>query len=46
MSYLFVMVLPLVVLLAVASRTFDVNQGYQRAVLFRLDWLGTTKGPG
>ena len=30
----------------VGSRTFGVNQEYQRAVLFRLGRLGATKGPG
>lgn len=46
MPYLFVIALPLIVLLVVASRTFGINQEYQRAVLFRLGRLGTTKGPG
>lgn len=46
MPYLFVMALPLVIMLVVASRTFGVNQEYQRAVLFRLGRLGATKGPG
>ena len=36
----------LVVVLVFASQTFGVNQEYQRAVLFRLGRLGTTKGPG
>jgi regulator of protease activity HflC (stomatin/prohibitin superfamily) len=46
MTYWFVLIFPLVILLTVASRTFGVNQEYQRAVLFRLGRLGTTKGPG
>ncbi|RYD28719.1 SPFH domain-containing protein [Sphingomonas sp. H160509] len=45
MPYLFVIALPLIVLLVVASRTFGIIQEYQRAVLFRLGRLGTTKGP-
>jgi regulator of protease activity HflC (stomatin/prohibitin superfamily) len=35
-----------VVALVVASRTFGINQEYERAVLFRLGRLGVTKGPG
>ena len=46
MPYLFILVIPLVIFLGVASQTFGVNQEYQRAVLFRLGRLGTTKGPG
>ena len=46
MPYLFILVIPLVILLGLASKTFGVNQEYQRAVLFRLGRLGTTKGPG
>jgi regulator of protease activity HflC (stomatin/prohibitin superfamily) len=46
MTYWFVLIFPVVILLTVASRTFGVNQEYQRAVLFRLGRLGTTKGPG
>ncbi|WP_375393159.1 slipin family protein [uncultured Sphingomonas sp.] len=46
MSYIFILAVPVVILLAVASKTFGVNQEYQRAVLFRLGRLGTTKGPG
>ncbi len=33
-------------LLTVALKTFGMNQEYERAVLFRLGRLGTTKGPG
>jgi regulator of protease activity HflC (stomatin/prohibitin superfamily) len=33
-------------LLVLASRSFGVNNEYERAVLFRLGRLGTTKGPG
>ncbi|MDR3538884.1 MAG: SPFH domain-containing protein [Acetobacteraceae bacterium] len=40
----------LVILLAVAAvlatRSFGMNREYERAVLFRLGRLGTTKGPG
>ncbi len=36
----------LIAFLVVGSRTFGINQEYQRAVLFRLGRLGTTKGPG
>jgi regulator of protease activity HflC (stomatin/prohibitin superfamily) len=36
----------LVFALVIASRTFGINQEYQRAVLFRLGRLGNTKGPG
>lgn len=46
MPYLFLLIVPLVLFLIVASQTFGVNQEYQRAVLFRLGRLGTTKGPG
>lgn len=46
MAYLFILVLPIVIFLVVASQTFGVNQEYQRAVLFRLGRLGNTKGPG
>ena len=46
MPYLFILVVPLIIFLVVASQTFGVNQEYQRAVLFRLGRLGTTKGPG
>jgi len=46
MTYLVALLVPLVIVLAVASQTFGVNQEYQRAVLFRLGRLGTTKGPG
>ena len=46
MPYLSIVAIPLVIFLVVASRTFGVNQEYQRAVLFRLGRLGNTKGPG
>ncbi|MBV9841838.1 MAG: slipin family protein [Sphingomonadaceae bacterium] len=36
----------IVLLLVTAARTFGVNQEYQRAVLFRLGRLGTTKDAG
>ena len=46
MGYIFVPIMLVVVFLVLALRTFGVNQEYQRAVLFRLGRLGTTKGPG
>jgi len=36
----------IVVLLVLALKTLGINQEYERAVLFRLGRLGTTKGPG
>src|SRR3954469_25568307 len=36
----------IIALLVLASRSFGVNNEYERAVLFRLGRLGTTKGPG
>ena len=36
----------LILVLVLASTTFGVNQEYERAVLFRLGRLGSTKGPG
>ena len=35
-----------IVALVLALKTFGINQEYERAVLFRLGRLGTTKGPG
>lgn len=35
-----------VVVLVLALKTLGINQEYERAVLFRLGRLGTTKGPG
>ena len=35
-----------VILAALALKTLGINQEYERAVLFRLGRLGTTKGPG
>ena len=46
MFYLAVPVVVLLLFLYFAAQTFGVNQEYQRAVLFRLGRLGTTKGPG
>ena len=40
------LVVLLVVGLAIAARSFGINQEYERAVLFRLGRLGQTKGPG
>ncbi|MFC6746214.1 hypothetical protein ACFQFG_16915 [Methylobacterium persicinum] len=34
-----------VVVLGLALKTLGINQEYERAVLFRLGRLGTTKGP-
>ncbi|WP_412759955.1 hypothetical protein [Methylobacterium litchii] len=36
----------IVVVLVLALKTLGINQEYERAVLFRLGRLGTTKGPG
>ena len=44
--FLTVAVIVAVVFLSVAVKTFGINQEYERAVLFRLGRLGTTKGPG
>lgn len=44
-SILFLIVAASIVLTTVA-RSFGINQEYERAVLFRLGRLGTTKGPG
>ncbi len=46
MPYLALPITLLIVLLILASRTFGINQEYERAVLFRLGRLGATKGPG
>jgi regulator of protease activity HflC (stomatin/prohibitin superfamily) len=46
MPTIFVFAVVLVVSLSIVVRTFGVNQEYERAVLFRLGRLGTTKGPG
>lgn len=46
MPYTFILLVPLIAFLVLASQTFGVNQEYQRAVLFRLGRLGATKGPG
>lgn len=43
---LFPVAVLLIALLVLALKTFGVNQEYERAVLFRLGRLGTTKGPG
>ena len=44
-SILFLIVAASLVL-TTAARSFGINQEYERAVLFRLGRLGTTKGPG
>ena len=46
MIYAAIPVLLLLVFLVFAVKTFGINQEYQRAVLFRLGRLGSTKGPG
>lgn len=46
---MFFMILGIVaasVVLTTAARSLGINQEYERAVLFRLGRLGTTKGPG
>lgn len=45
MANLGFLLVPLIILLMLASRTFGISQEYQRGVLFRLGRLGT-KGPG
>lgn len=40
------LVIAAVAFLFVGLQTFGINQEYERAVLFRLGRLGTTKGPG
>ena len=46
MGFVVVLVVLLFVGLAIAARSFGINQEYERAVLFRLGRLGQTKGPG
>ena len=46
MPYAIFLGLVLLVVLGLALKTFGINQEYERAVLFRLGRLGTTKGPG
>lgn len=46
MPTIFITAVVLIALLSIGFRTFGVNQEYERAVLFRLGRLGTTKGPG
>ncbi|WP_344700416.1 slipin family protein [Sphingomonas limnosediminicola] len=41
-----ILLVPLVLLLVSALKSFGINQEYQRGVLFRLGRLGTMKGPG
>lgn len=43
---LLILLVPLVLLLVSALKSFGINQEYQRGVLFRLGRLGTMKGPG
>ena len=40
------LIVAVAIALTTAARSFGVNQEYERAVLFRLGRLGTTKGPG
>jgi len=40
------LIVPLIIALVLALKSFGINQEYQRGVLFRLGRLGTTKGPG
>ena len=40
------LVVPAVLVLMLALRSFGINQEYQRGVMFRLGRLGQTKGPG
>lgn len=35
-----------IIVLGLGLKTLGINQEYERAVLFRLGRLGTTKGPG
>src|SRR5256714_13960314 len=43
---LLILIIPLIVLLVAALKSFGINREYQRAVLFRLGRLGEMKGPG
>src|SRR5437868_14785618 len=45
MPGLLILILPLIVLLVAALKSFGINQEYQRGVLFRLGRLGDMKGP-
>ena len=40
------LVVPLVIALVLALKSFGINQEYQRGVMFRLGRLGSSKGPG
>lgn len=46
MSFLPLVLVPLVLLLVTALKTFGINQEYERAVVFRLGRLVEPKGPG
>src|SRR3982750_3000146 len=46
MPGLLILIVPLIVLLVAALKSFGINREYQRAVLFRLGRLGEMKGPG
>lgn len=46
MPALFVTLVPLVLLLILALKSFGINQEYERGVVFRLGRLRATKGPG
>jgi regulator of protease activity HflC (stomatin/prohibitin superfamily) len=43
---LIILIVPLILLLVSALKSFGINQEYQRGVLFRLGRLGAMKGPG
>jgi regulator of protease activity HflC (stomatin/prohibitin superfamily) len=43
---LIILLVPLILLLVSALKSFGINQEYQRGVLFRLGRLGAMKGPG
>src|SRR2546423_10295420 len=43
---LLILIIPLIVLLVAALKSFGINQESQRGVLFRLGRLGAMKGPG
>jgi regulator of protease activity HflC (stomatin/prohibitin superfamily) len=47
MHFAYFTIVPIaIVALVVVLKSFGINQEYERAVLFRLGRLGTTKGPG
>lgn len=46
MTYLLPLLIPIVLLLVTALKTFGINQEYERAVVFRLGRVVDPKGPG